>query len=200
MIVQGVELVFTTIINGIEEAVNAIGAFFVELGHLIEEVIEALSVLFQFSHIIDAQKLLLNEFTQRIQGVSGNPGYPGLANLLQSYVTKPLNKFLDTSEMAVSTALSAMAAALGTNSPQAFPGGGSTVHSAFTATPSSGGASSSTATQGTWGMNKFNAGSSSASTTTSLGASAPAQSIDAATSDVVASSPTFSIRSAKMAR
>ena len=59
------------------------------------------------------------------------------------------------------------------------------MHSAFTATPSSGGASSSTATQGTWREDKFNAGPSSASTTTSLGASAPANSLADATSDVV---------------
>ena len=180
-----VAYVFTTIINGIEEAVNAIGAFFVELGHLIEEVIEALSVLFQFSHIIDTQKLLLNEFTQRIQGVPGNPNYPGLASLLQDNVTTPLNGIFTKSEEAVSAALNSMAAALGTNSPQAFPGGGSTAHSAFTATPNSGGASSSTATQGTWGMNKFNAGAGSSSSTSSLGASAPLQDIDAATSAVM---------------
>ena len=43
--------------------------------------------------------------------MSGNLSYPGLANLLQSSVMAPLNKFLNTSETAVSTALGAMAAA-----------------------------------------------------------------------------------------
>ena len=40
---------------------NAIGGFFIELGHLIEEIIEALSVLFQFGHIIDTHNMLKAE-------------------------------------------------------------------------------------------------------------------------------------------
>ena len=146
---------------------NAIGAFFIQLGHLIEEIIEALSVLFQFGHIIDTQHLLLAELTNRIQGVAGNPAYPGLATILKNSVSTPINNFFSNSEQTVTSALNSMANALGSSSPAAFPGGGSTVHSAFTATPKSGGASSSTATQGTWGMQKFNAGTGSGSSAAS---------------------------------
>ncbi|MBV9579402.1 MAG: hypothetical protein JO057_12510, partial [Chloroflexi bacterium] len=60
-IVDGVAHVFRSIIAGVEEAVAAIGTFFVELGHLIEEVIEALSVLFHFEEIIKTQQILLKE-------------------------------------------------------------------------------------------------------------------------------------------
>ena len=52
-VVDGVENVFRTIIADIAEVANAIGSFFMQLGRLIEEIIEALSVLFQFGHIID---------------------------------------------------------------------------------------------------------------------------------------------------
>ena len=87
LIVQGAELIFTTIINGIEEAVNAIGALLrFELGHLIEEVIEALSVLFQFSHIIDTHNILKAELLKRING-DGSSAYPGLVALVGSSAT-----------------------------------------------------------------------------------------------------------------
>ena len=81
VIVDGVAYVFNTIIAGIEQAVNAIGAFFVELGHLIEEVIEALSVLFQFGHIIDTHNILKAELLKRING-DGSTAYPGLVALV----------------------------------------------------------------------------------------------------------------------
>ena len=55
---------------------NAIGAFFVELGHLIEEIIEALSVLFQFGHIIDTHNILKAELLKRING-DGTASLPG---------------------------------------------------------------------------------------------------------------------------
>ena len=68
VIVNGVAYVFNAIIAGIEQAVNAIGAFFIELGHLIEELIEALSVLFQFGHIINTHNILKAELLKRING------------------------------------------------------------------------------------------------------------------------------------
>jgi hypothetical protein len=157
-IINGVAHVFQAIITGIEQIASAIGSFFIELGKLIEEVIEALSVLFQFGHIIDTHNILKAELLNRINGVSGNADYPGLANLVKSSVLPPVNNFFATAEQNVTDALNKMANALGTSSSGAFPGGGSTVHSAFTATPRAGGASSSTATQGMWGLQKLNAG------------------------------------------
>ena len=84
---------------------NAIGAFFIQLGHLIEEIIEALSVLFQFGHIIDTQHLLLAELTNRIQGVARQSTSPGLATILKNSVSTPINNFFSNSEQTVTSAL-----------------------------------------------------------------------------------------------
>ena len=74
---------FQTIIAGIEQVADAIGCFFIELGQLIEEIIEALSVLFQFGHIIDTHNILKAELLKRINGDPDNSdAYPGFATLV----------------------------------------------------------------------------------------------------------------------
>ena len=163
---DGVAHVFTTIITGIEQvALNAIGAFFVELGHLIEEVIEALSVLFQFGHIIDTHNILKAELLNRING-NGTPAYPGLAALVGSPATGStpatgaigqVDAFFNQTEQTINDKFNSLANALSGTSSSSLAGGGSTVHSAFTATPKGGGASSSNSTQATW-LQKFQGG------------------------------------------
>ena len=68
--------VFQAIVTGIEQIASVIGAFFVELGHLIEEIIEALSILFQFGHIIDTHNILKAELLKRINGDPWQPQLP----------------------------------------------------------------------------------------------------------------------------
>ena len=156
----------TTIITGIEQAVNAIGAFFVELGHLIEEIIEALSVLFQFGHIIDTHNILKAELLNRING-DGSSAYPGLAALVGSPATGStpatgaiahVDAFFQQGEQTITDKFNSLANALSGTPSSSLAGGGSTVHSAFTATPKGGGASSSNSTQATWGLQKFQGG------------------------------------------
>ena len=179
VIANGVAHVFNVIITGIEQVANAIGAFFIELGHLIEELIEALSVLFQFGHIIDTHNLIKTELLNRINGVAGNSNYPGFAALIQSWVVTPVNTFFETGEQTISTWLDSMANALGGTPANGLAGGGSTVHSAFTATPGGGGTSSSTATQSNWALQKFSGGYGSTSQSATASSSSGPRLLDA---------------------
>ena len=171
VIVNGVAHVFRAIIAGIEEAVQAIGAFFVELGKLIEQMIEALSVLFQFGHIIDTHNILKNELLNRINGVAGNSAYPGLAALVTNTVLPKVDTFFQQGEQAINTAFNDLANKLAGTPPTALKGAGATAHTAYSATPKNGGGSSSTVTQSTWGQNKFSAGAGAGGAQASLASS-----------------------------
>ena len=157
-IVDGVAHVFQAIITGIEQIASAIGSFFIELGKLIEEVIEALSVLFQFGHIIDTHNILKAELLNRINGVQGNSTYPGFAALVANNAVPQVDKFFQNTEQTISNALNGLANALGGAPVNKLPGSGSTVHSTFTVTPKGGGAPSNQSSQSTWALQKFNGG------------------------------------------
>jgi hypothetical protein len=161
-IADGLEHVFRTIIADLAEVANAIGSFFMQLGRLIEEIVEALSVLFQFGHIIDTHNILKAELLKRVNG-NGSAAYPGLAKLVSTTVVPQVDDFFKHSEQSISNALDSLADALGGSSASDLKGGGSTAHSTLSATPRGGGATSSTATQGTWALSKFNTGIASAS-------------------------------------
>jgi len=158
-IIDGVAHVFQAIITGIEQIASAIGSFFIQLGKLIEEVIEALSVLFQFGHIIDTHNILKSELLNRINGIPNNSAYPGFASLVANNAVPQVDKFFQNSEQTISNALNGLANALGGNAVNNLPGSGSTVHSTFTVTPKGGGAPSNQSGQSTWALQKFNGGS-----------------------------------------
>ncbi len=157
LIIDNVVYVFNTIVAGIEQVADAIGAFFIELGHLIEEVIEALSVLFQFGHVIDTHNILKGELLKRING-DGSTAYPGLASIVSNSALPQVDAFFEQGEQAITDAVNGLADALAGSKVTQLQGSGATAHSAFSATPKSGGASSSNATQGSWALNKFNGG------------------------------------------
>jgi hypothetical protein len=165
-----IEHVFRTIIADIAEVANAIGSFFIQLGRLIEEIIEALSVLFQFGHIIDTHNILKAEFLKRING-DASTAYPGLAKLVSGTVVPQVDGFFQQGELDISNALNGLANALSGSSVSDLKGSGSTAHSTLSVAPSGGGSTTSTATQGTWALNKFNSGigSASAASTSSVG-------------------------------
>jgi hypothetical protein len=169
VIVDGIAYVFNTIIAGIEQVANAIGAFFIELGHLIEEVIEALSVLFQFGHIIDTHNILKAELLKRING-DGSTSYPGLASIVTSQAVPQVDAFFKQGEQAINNGLNGLANALTGSTVTDLQGSGSTAHSAFSATPKSGGGTSSNATQSTWALHKFNGGIGASTTASALAA------------------------------
>src|SRR5262249_24689730 len=150
-----IESVFRTIIADIAEVANAIGSFFMQLGRLIEEIIEALSVLFQFGHIIDTHNIIKAELLKRING-DGSTAYPGLASIVSNTALPEVDGFFKQGEQAITNAVNGLADALAGSSVTQLPGSGATAHSTLSATPKSGGDSSSNATQGTWALNKFN--------------------------------------------
>ncbi|HEX2513690.1 MAG TPA: PQQ-binding-like beta-propeller repeat protein, partial [Chloroflexota bacterium] len=55
---DGVRRVFRTIIHAVEDAVAAIGSFFVKLGKLIKNIVEALSLIFHLNEIIKTKNKL----------------------------------------------------------------------------------------------------------------------------------------------
>jgi hypothetical protein len=176
-VVGTIENVFRTIIADIAEVANAIGSFFMQLGRLIEEIIEALSVLFQFGHIIDTHNILKTELLKRING-DGSTTYPGLTALVLgdkpkniTGVVSYVDSFFEQGEQAIGNALNGLANALGGSPVSDLKGSGSTAHSTLSVTPRGGGTTSSTATQGTWALNKFNGGigSASAASTSAVG-------------------------------
>jgi hypothetical protein len=61
-IVDGAERVFKAVIKVVEDVANAIGSFFMQLAKLIEDIIEALSVLFHFGEIIWTHNWLKSQF------------------------------------------------------------------------------------------------------------------------------------------
>src|SRR5262249_10890596 len=127
-VADDIEHVFRTIIADLAEVANAIGSFFIQLGRLIEEIIEALSVLFQFGHIIDTHNILKAELLKRINGYGSTP-YPGLAKLVSNSVVPQVDGFFRQGEQAISNALNGLANALGGSTVSDLKGGGSTAHS-----------------------------------------------------------------------
>ena len=129
VIIDGVAHVFRTIIAGIEEVAKAIGSFFMQLGRLIEEVIEALSMLFQFGHIIDTHNILKAELLKRINGMAHRlpgPGHPGRTRSTGSTpatgVIAQVDAFFEQGEQAISDALNRLANALAGSSVTRPPG------------------------------------------------------------------------------
>ena len=128
-IVNGVAHVFQAIITGIEQIASAIGAFFIELGQLIEEIIEALSVLFQFGHIIDTHTILKTELLKRINGVQ-HSAYPGLVALVGSQPRGPratgaiaqVDTFFNEGEQTINDNFNSLANALSGTPSSSLPG------------------------------------------------------------------------------
>jgi len=68
-VVAGITHVVKDIIHGVEDVVRTIGSFFVKLGKLIKNVIEALSIVFHFDEILKTQQLLEGFVTQGIMAL-----------------------------------------------------------------------------------------------------------------------------------
>ncbi|MBV9600128.1 MAG: hypothetical protein JOZ87_25170, partial [Chloroflexi bacterium] len=160
-VVDGVAHVFRTVVDTIEQVAQIIGSFFIELGKKIAAIVEALSILFQFDHVIDTQNLLKAELLRRINGVSGDPRYPGFSSIVTRTVQPAVDDFFGRGEKAINDALNGLANALGGAPPTGLKGGGSDAHSTFTVTPKGGGTPSSTTTQSTWALQKLKGGLSS---------------------------------------
>jgi hypothetical protein len=169
-VVGTIVYVFKQVVHAVEEVAHAIGALFVALAKAIEKVLEALSVLFHFGEIVKTHTLIKNELLNRINGVPGNPAYPGLAAVVKGTVVPKVDGAFKDAAAGAAGALNALADRIGGAAPVGgMRGGGSTAHTTFSVGPRSGGAPSSLAVQGTWGLHKVTSGARAGAGSTSAG-------------------------------
>ncbi len=159
-VVDGIAHVFRAIIKGIEDVASAIGTFFIQLGKLIEEVIEALSVLFHFEEIIKTHNILKAEILKLVTGVPGDARYVGFAAAVKNTARPKLDAFFGQQEKAVSAFFNKLADDVSGQgvSLTGVKGQGATAHTAMNVPPKGGGQPSSQAVQGSWGMQKLKSG------------------------------------------
>jgi hypothetical protein len=174
LIINGIAHVFQQIIHIIEEVAAFIGSIFKELLKLIEDVIEALSVLFHFGEILWTHTYLKQELLDRVNGVAGNSQYPGLVAAItgtqqhnyQDGARAKLDAFFEQGEAAIGGFFDKLADQIAGQGAAAgagpglnqLKGQGATAHTAYTVQPRSGGQPSSHAPQCSWAMHKLKAG------------------------------------------
>jgi len=162
-VVNGVTHVVRQVVNDIEDVASLIGAFFIELGKQIEDVIELLSLLLHFEEIIATYKLLqpallgqvqalATVVPNQLQGAVAAFFEAGEKDILDAFCT--VKKQIDASYVCTSTAQARAGTPAGSPAVSTFDGIGATPHTIFTVTPKSGGAASSLAVHATWGLHK----------------------------------------------
>ena len=166
--VDGVLKVFKAIIKVLEDVFPFLGSFFKMLEKLIDDVVEALSVLFHFGEIIKTHNYIreqVNTLLDQAESAIANQVKPAVDNFFQS------------GETAVKNAFDALIAKIEPNKQGSnLKGAGATAHSAFSAGPGQYGNSSGTshAVQCSYGLQKLksNAGAGKVVTTPTSGAGA----------------------------
>jgi hypothetical protein len=154
-IVGKAEYVFKAIIKVVEDVANAIGSFFMQLAKLIEDVIEALSVLFHFGEIIWTHNWLKAQFQTLFT--------TDLPNILTTTVQPILQKAVSAVDVAPYFANFEKMLGL-SNQVNSVKGSGSTPHSTYATT------GSSCSVQASWGTQHLKSGlSSGASGATLMG-------------------------------
>jgi hypothetical protein len=152
VLVEGATKVFDWVVNTVEDAVHAIGSFFIQLGKLIMKVIEALSLLFNFKEIMHAHDLLQQLLNRWVNG-DGSAANPGLASAITKSAVPALNTFILQLDKDVGDLFSKLK--LTSNPPiSQLQGQGSTEHDAYQVTPAAGGSSPSPV-QGSWASDKM---------------------------------------------
>ena len=80
----------------LEDVISAVAAFFKKLGKAIENVIQALSILFHLNEIKKTHKLLCDKLLPRVNGdASNSTTYPGLVNAIKGNVKPNIDSFFD---------------------------------------------------------------------------------------------------------
>ena len=157
-VVDGIAYVFKQIVRVIEDVASAIASFFVKLAKKLADVLEALSVVFHFGEVVKTQQFLLKELLDRINGVPGNPAYPGLAAAVKTTAIPKLDAFFARGERAINGLFDTLAADVGGAAINQLQGHGQTVHTAFTLTPKGGGQARPHAPQCSWALQKLKTG------------------------------------------
>jgi hypothetical protein len=152
VIENGIAKVVNFVVKTVEDAVHAIGSFFIQLGKLIMDTIEALSLLFDFQAIHDTFLMLENLVNQLYKG---DQTHPGLGAAITNHAEQAVHVFIHQEDQAISNLIDEIKAKLTGNPPVSqLKGQGSTEHDAYQVTPAAG-SSSPSPVQGSWASDKM---------------------------------------------
>jgi outer membrane protein assembly factor BamB len=166
---NGVKKVFRAVVHAVEDAVAAIGSFFVKLGKLVKNIVEALSIIFHLDKILSTKSMLedsiKNELDSMVSDIT-NSAMPAVDNFFKKAEQDILNDFstliseakstLDphTARLPVGVAIARYGApARQTSGPMPLSGlngMGATAHSAFSVGPAGSQQTQSHAVQCAW--------------------------------------------------
>jgi hypothetical protein len=145
--VNGIAHVFKAIIKTLKDVAAAIGTFFIKLGKIIANIIEALSILFHFDEIKKTHILLRNEINNRLDQFAG---------CVTDSVIPAVNGFFNQAEERIANFFDDLT----NNYVQGqkitdLKGQGATEHTAYTVQPSDGKPATSHSVQCSWAMKKL---------------------------------------------
>ncbi|PZN80520.1 MAG: hypothetical protein DM484_09855 [Candidatus Methylumidiphilus alinenensis] len=174
LFVQGVEQVFHCQIKFLDDIASAVGSFFDMLEKGLDDLIEALSVLFNFDEILKTHRLIESYLKSLLQ--QAGP-------LITNTILPAVDGFLDTAEDEVKAWFDTLKADLGTDYQMSdLPSSQSTAHAAMSA-GKNGKNPQSHAVQGSWGIQKMKTNMPGAKTPSS-GLSVGAASADDPLTDI----------------
>jgi hypothetical protein len=142
--------------------VALIGAIFVELGKLIKDVIELLSLLLHFEEILATYKILQPHLLGQVNALATvipSQIFPAVKSFFQMGEQEILADFCTVKKqvdpsVTCGSALRPAQANSTSSSVSTFAGIGATAHTIFTVAPKSGGPASSHAVHATWGCTR----------------------------------------------
>lgn len=160
-VINGIAKVFKAVLKILADVFPFLGSFFKMLEKIIDEVVEALSVLLDFGEIMKTQQWL-------VQAV--NTQVANLKSAITSDIQPNIDNFFKQGEGAIKGFFDQLRQQLNPNSGlNDMKGMGATPHTVFTVGPS-GGQASSHATQCAWPMQKLKTGLPSATNVSSMAA------------------------------
>jgi ABC-type antimicrobial peptide transport system permease subunit/outer membrane protein assembly factor BamB len=154
-IFQGIAKVFKAVLKILADVFPFLGSFFKMLEKVIDDVVEALSVLLDFGEIMKTQVWLVQQVNQQVTNLKA---------AITDTIQPNIDKFFAQGEGAIKGFFDRLRQKLDPNAGLAdMKGMGATPHTTFTVGPA-GGQASSHATQCAWPMQKLKTGLASAST------------------------------------
>jgi hypothetical protein len=118
-------------------AATGFATFFIKLGKLVANVIEALSVVFHLEEVIKTEQFLLEQLNDHLHGIRSNPAYPGLAAAVKNAGIPRLDDLFKVGEKSIKDFFDKLAADVAGTKINQLKGQGATAHTAFTLQPKS---------------------------------------------------------------
>lgn len=157
----GIAKVFKAVLKILAEVFPFLGSFFKMLEKIIDDVVEALSVLLDFGEIMKTQQRLVHEVNTQVANIK---------SAITSFIQPNIDNFFKQGEDAIKGFFDQLREALDPNTGlNGMKGMGATPHTVFTVGPA-GGQASSHATQCAWPMQKLKTGLPSATNSSSMAA------------------------------